>query len=131
MLYADMVDTGNPNFFKTFKGRYVLASTAPEAAFTTDVVMLSCTNDVQIIGDAALTDYAAGDVFATLPPECAPGTPVRVPVVVEEEVAVLAVEPSGSLSLVAVANGNTAFQTPFTGTLYTSGINFNISDRWY
>ena len=91
---------------------------ASSATFDKDVVMLSCTNDVQIIGDC--------DLAGTLPEECRPGKVVKVPVVAndgtEDRIAVLTVNLDGTITL------------PFdyeTGHVYFSGMNFNISDNWY
>jgi hypothetical protein len=128
---ADTPDKGNPNFFKTFKGRYEL-TVAPSGAEVDNVtVMLSSVNDVQVIGDFTLTDYTAKTVFATLPEECRPDKTVRIPVVigsttditVANMIDILTVEPNGEMSLWLDHDG--------TNKLYMSGINFNISDRWY
>lgn len=115
---------GNPNFWTTFKGRYTLVPAA-SATFDKDVVMLSCTNDVQIIGDCDLAAYTAGSAVATLPVECRPGKVVKVPVVVNDgtdRVVVMTVNIDGTMTL------------PFNysaATLFLSGFNFNISDNWY
>lgn len=116
---------GNPNFWTTFKGRYTLVP-GSSATFDKDVVMLSCTNDVQIIGDCDLAGYTAGSAVATLPEECRPRKVVKVPVAAndgtEDRIAVLTVNLDGTITL------------PFdyaTGYVYFSGMNFNISDQWY
>lgn len=116
---------GNPNFWTTFKGRYTLVA-APGATFDTDVVMLSCINNVQIIGDCDLVNYTANSPIATLPEECRPGKVVKVAVIAndgtEDRVATLTVAIDGTITL------------PFdyaTGHIYFSGLNFNISDNWY
>jgi hypothetical protein len=115
---------GNPNFWTTFKGRYTLVPAA-SATFDKDVVMLSCTNDVQIIGDCDLAAYTAGSAVATLPVECRPEKVVKVPVVVNDgtdRVVVMTVNIDGTMTL------------PFNysaATLFLSGFNFNISDNWY
>lgn len=119
-----MPDTGNPNFFKTFKGRYELV---PASGQTTDsnVVMLSCVNDVQFMGDFLLTNYVAGDAIATLPEECRPGKIVKVPVVFNDgadAIVVMTVNTDGTMTLPCDFA---------SATLYLSGINFNISDNWY
>ena len=114
-------EKGNPNVFTTFKGRYTLVASAGQVV-DTDVVMLSCTNDVQPIGDWTLTDYVQGATFATLPVECRPGKEVRAPVVVDDSIEILSVQTDGSMSLNA---------THDHGVVYLSGINFNISDKWY
>lgn len=121
---ADQADKGNPNVFTTFKGRYLLVASAGQVV-DTDVVMLSCTNDVQPIGDWTLTDYTANEPFAALPDECKPGKIVKVPVIVnngEDRIVVMTVKTDGAMTL------------PFdyaSATVYLSGINFNISDNWY
>lgn len=121
---ANPADKGNPNVFTTFKGRYLLVASAGQVV-DNDVVMLSCTNDVQPMGDWTLTDYTANNPFATLPDECKPGKILKVPVVVnngEDRIAVMTVNTDGTMTL------------PFdyvSATVYLSGINFNISDNWY
>ena len=115
---------GNPNFFKTFKGRYLLVASAGQVV-DTDIVMLSCTNDVQPIGDWTLTDYTANNPFATLPDECKPGKVVKVPVVVndgEDRIVVMTVNTDGAMTIPSDYS---------SATVYLSGINFNISDNWY
>lgn len=115
---------GNPNFFKTFKGRYLLVASAGQVV-DTDIVMLSCTNDVQPIGDWTLTDYTANTPFATLPDECKPGKVVKVPVVVndgEDRIVVMTVNTDGAMTIPSDYS---------SATVYLSAINFNISDNWY
>lgn len=121
---ADPADKGNPNVFTTFKGRYLLVASAGQVV-DTDVVMLSCTNDVQPIGDWTLTNYAANEAFCTLPIECRPEKVVKIPVAVNDgtdRLVIMTVNTDGTMTL------------PFdyaSATLYLSGINFNISDNWY
>lgn len=121
-----MVDTGNTNVFTTFKGRYLLMGDT-EHVVDTNVVMLSCTNDVQILGDFTLTDYIKESVIFTLPEECRPGKYVAVPVVLQNtsnySTDILLIAPNGDGSLVSDHSG--------TSFLMLSGVNFNISDRWY
>lgn len=114
-------DKGNPNFFRTFKGKFALVPSDTQTV-DTDAVMLSCTNDVQSIGDWTLVDYVAGAPFATLPEACRPGKEVRLPVVVDDVMDVLTVQTNGEMSLL---------HDHATGVLYLSGVNFNISDCWY
>lgn len=111
---------GNPNFFKTFKGAYVHAP-SPEAMFTSERVMLSCVNDVQFQGDCMIMNYTPGATLTTLPPECRPSTEVRVPVVVDTRLDVLAVQTNGIVSLNASTDG----------MVYLAGLSFNISMNWY
>lgn len=91
----------------------------------TDVVMLSCTNDVQPIGDWTLTDYTANSSFSTLPSECRPMKTLKIPVVVNDgidRIVVLTVNTDGTMTLPS---------DYASATVYLSGINFNISDNWY
>jgi hypothetical protein len=112
---------GNPNVFKTFKGRYEL--TPGVGTWDSVAVMLSCVNDVQIMGNCALDGYTAGATIATLPPECRPLTTLAVPVVSNFDLDVMFVEPSGALKLA------TGFTGP--GTIMLCGSSFNISHNWY
>ena len=124
MMANEPTGGGNPNFFKTFKGRYILVASAGQVV-DTDIVMLSCTNDVQPIGDWTLTDYTANNPFATLPDECKPGKLVKVPVVVndgEDRIVVMTVNTDGAMTIPS---------DYASATVYLSGINFNISDNWY
>ena len=124
MTMANLADKGNPNVFTTFKGRYLLVALSGQVA-DTDIVMLSCTNDVQPIGDWTLTDYTANEPVAALPVECRPKKIVKMPVVVNDgtdRIVVMTVNTDGTMTL------------PFdyaSATLFLSGINFNISDNWY
>lgn len=111
---------GNPNFFKTFKGAYLHAP-SPEAVFTSAKLMLSCVNDVQFMGDCMVMGYAPGAALTVLPPECRPPTEVRIPVVVDTKLDVLAVQTNGTVSLNATTDG----------MVYLSGVSFNISSNWY
>lgn len=112
---------GNPNVFKTFKGRYEL--TPGVGTWDSVAVMLSCVNDVQIMGNCALDGYTPGDTIATLPPECRPLTTLAAFVISNFEPDVMFVEPSGALKLA------TGFTGP--GTIMLCGSSFNISHNWY
>lgn len=111
---------GNPNFFKIFKGAYLHAP-SPEAIFTSAKLMLSCVNDVQFMGDCMVMGYTPGDALTVLPPECRPPTEVRIPVVVDTKLDVLAVQTNGTVSLNATTDG----------MVHLSGVSFNISSNWY
>ena len=107
--------------FKTFKGRYEL--TPGVGTWDSVAVMLSCVNDVQIMGNCTLDGYTPGDTIAALPPECRPTTTLAVPVISNFEPDVMFVEPSGALKLA------TGFTGP--GTIMLRGSSFNISHNWY
>ncbi len=68
---ANDVDTGNPNFPLNFKGRFIADASGVS---TSNVFMLTVTNDVQFTGDC--TSDADGLLW-TLPEECRPKNPVR------------------------------------------------------
>lgn len=103
-----MSDTGNPNFFKVFQGKYQLS--------TGEEVMLSCINTVQFMDDLAADD--AG-LLTVLPEECRPAQKVALPVVADGIVSVVEIDADGNVT-----------GTP--GKLhYMNGISFNISGRYY
>ena len=83
--------------------------------------MLSCVNDVQFQGDCMIMNYTPGATLTILPPECRPSTEVRVPVVVDTRLDVLAVQTNGVVSLNASTDG----------MVYLAGLSFNISMNWY
>lgn len=113
--------------FKTFKGRYELTPSTEEV-WDTNTVMLSCTNDVQIIGDAHFADgYTAGTACAVLPPEVRPAKGMGIPVSYHSDT-------YGTTTMVVVpSTGEVSFQDTFDRDVifFVSGINFNISDNWY
>ena len=130
-MLADPTGGGNPNFFKTFKGAFSHAP-SPEAMFTSDRVMLSCVNDVQFQGDCMIMNYTPGATLTILPPECRPSTEVRVPVVVDTRLDVLAVQTNGVVSL----NASTDRMAYMAGLSFNADIqaekgHFNISMNWY
>ena len=112
-------DLGDSNVFTTFQGKYHLIDNTQSV--TTDVVMLTCVNDVQILGDFYLQNYTDNNVIAVLPEECRPSTVIDFPAVFNSSIVVLEINPAGEIRM--MANGS--------GTLFTSAINFNISERWY
>lgn len=128
MLADEPTGGGNPNFFKTFKGKYSLAPSS-EGVLDAPTVMLSCTNDVQIIGDAHFADgYTAGTACAVLPEECRPAKEVGVPVSYHSGTSY------GITTMVVMpSTGEVSFQDTFTEDVmfFVSGINFNISGNWY
>lgn len=109
--------------FTTFKGMYNL--TPSGQTVDTTIVMLSCTNDVQPIGDWEFNDYKAHTVFGTLAKKCHPGKEIKVPIVAN----------NGTNDIITILNVNTSGEMSLpidlTGKVYLSGINFNISDNWY
>lgn len=123
---ADGVDTGNPNFFTTFKGKYSLEPN--ENVELAETVMLSCTNDVIFTGNATFVEAVeeGASLVCALPGECHPSSVVRVPVCFlggKSEMAMLQIDANGLVWLMRnVAAGD---------TLFLNGVSFNISGNWY
>lgn len=107
-----------------FKGKYQCVEGASTVMNTT-AVMLTSTNDVQIMGDAALDNYTAGDEVLTLPVECCPDRIVKIPVIVNDGT-------DRVVPFTIDTNGNCTLPYSYTSAdVYLSGVNFNVSDRWY
>lgn len=109
-----MASTGNPNLFKTFKGRYKLTTLDSSDKY----VMLSCTNDV-IIMDNFTSD--ANKILFYLPPEV---RPLNEKIVMAcrnaSTFSYIVFEPSGK---VRVGTANILY--------HTKGLSFNISANFY
>lgn len=100
-------DTGNPNFFKTFLGRF--EADLPDGGKT--AVMLTAMNEVCMMQD--LTADADG-LLMTLPEQCRPKNPVRFACVVETKPAretVVVAKQVGSTKG-SVKSGETPFYWP-------------------
>lgn len=120
-----MPETGNKNVFTTFKGKYELTMFTNQTTDNT-AIMLSCTNDVQFLGNVVLSGYLLGDPFATVAEECRPNKAVIIPVVLstETETTVITMQCDiyGQLSLDIDVD---------SGVLHLNGVSFHISDCWY
>lgn len=103
-------DLGNPNFFKTFLGRFEAA--LPDGGKTP--VMLTAMNEVCMMQD--LTADADG-LLMTLPEQCRPKNPVRFSCVVEKPVSRETVTVARQIGTVegAVKTGFRNFYSPRTG----------------
>lgn len=108
-------DTGNPNVFTTFKGRYQV-TVADGASYDSTAVMLSCVNDVIFMGNASSNQDG---LIMTLPPDCTPNENVTVPCGSGDGVLLLTVGADGSIS----GQPNTMY--------HSNGISFNISGNFY
>ena len=100
-------DTGNPNFFKTFLGRF--EADLPDGGKT--AVMLTAMNEVCLMQD--LTADSDG-LLMTLPEQCRPKNPVRFACVVESKGAretVVVAKQVGSTKG-SVKSGETPFYWP-------------------
>ena len=103
-------DLGNPNFFKTFLGRF--EAELPDGGKTP--VMLTATNQVCMMQDLTAD---AGGLLMTLPEQCRPKNPVRLPCVVEKPVSRETVTVARQVGTVegAVKTGFRDFHSPRTG----------------
>lgn len=103
-------DLGNPNFFKTFLGRF--EAVLPDGGKTP--VMLTAMNEVCMMQD--LTADADG-LLMTLPEQCRPKNPVRFACVVEKPVSQETVTVARQIGTVegAVRIGYRNFYSPRTG----------------
>lgn len=114
-------DTGNPNVFTIFQGKYGITP-AEGCALANDSAMLTTMCIVEIMGDAELTAYVDGSVFATLHEECWPESEVHMPVYFNDTLVKLIIATSGEMSL-SGASGD--------GTVHLEGLCFSNCDRWY
>lgn len=103
-------DLGNPNFFKTFLGRF--EAVLPDGGKTP--VMLTAMNEVCLMQD--LTADSEG-LLMTLPEQCRPKNPVRFACVVEKPVSRETVTVARQIGTVegAVKTGFKNFYSPRTG----------------
>lgn len=103
-------DLGNPNFFKTFLGRF--EAVLPDGGKTP--VMLTAMNEVCLMQD--LTADSEG-LLMTLPEQCRPKNPVRFACVVEKPVSRETVTVARQIGTVegAVKTGFRNFYSPRTG----------------
>ena len=118
-------DTGDPNVFTIYKGRYSV--TAPDGvSIDNTAVMLTETNDVHLLGSALANGYAGGAIMV-LPEECRPTASTAFPIVLNQndttfEVATCVVGEDGSLTV----------KTQLTDFLaMTRGVTFNIGGNFY
>lgn len=121
-----MADTGNPNVYTTFQGRYSV--TVPTGTTTSNLfVMLSNVNDVQFMGDFQRSGYIANSVLLTLPTECRPSAETWFICTVTETL--------GTVTDIAkiINDGTVRLQSAHIGavTVRLRGTSFNISDNFY
>ena len=108
-----MAELGNPNFFKTFKGKYQV----PDANNTNHTVMLSCTNDVIF-----LDNYTANSnrLLCTLPTDLRPNA----------NIIIYCRYNSGNGYITINSNGQVQASTA-SREFYMRGLSFNISSNFY
>lgn len=123
---ADGVDTGNPNFFNTYKGRYEV-ELAENASSTSSIVMETCVNDVQFCGNFTFSgSYTIGDVIFTLPESLIPITPIYLPIPVQ-------IITGGSIGFLVINNDGRvwASQSYDSPTFRLRGLSFNLACNFY
>lgn len=120
-----MPDAGNPNFFTTFKGRYT-ATPASGVTAGSNVVMLSCVNDVIFCGNYQVQSCTQGQTLLTLPVECRPVDSIILPISVygdATEVVSASISTAGTISL------DLTYPKPLK--VFFKGWSFNISPNFY
>lgn len=93
-----MADNGDPRFAAPiWEGRYEVTP-AEGVTLSSTTVMLTKANQCQLCGDAE--GVTAGEVFATLPPECRPGKRLQLPVCTDASGSnTVSLEGTGTVSL--------------------------------
>lgn len=112
-----MPETGNPNVYTIFKGKYAL-TLEDGVSSTNNVLMLTMVDVVQFLGD--YTTGASG-VVGTVPEECRPVAETYVPCYDAT---------TGAVSFVRVMKDGTVMGNP-TSELKLRGCNYNISGNHY
>lgn len=121
-----MAQTGNPNVYTIYAGKYTV-SLGKNATMENTTVMLTQTNEVIIMGNCEVAAYAEGALILDLPEQCCPPMMFTIPVYHEDatgayEIVPLEIHPNGEISCpVALTDG----------ALYTGGRSFNIGGKWY
>lgn len=109
-----MPDLGNPNFFKTFEGKYQFQG----ADGNTYTIMKSCTNDV-IFMDNIKSD--ANRLIGTLPPELTPNKLITAAVWIgSHEVNWMDIQTDGKI-----------YGKYANSFYYLNGWSFNLSGNYY
>lgn len=124
-----MADKGNPNFATNFKGRYVVAP-REGVQLSNPVIMLTITNDAQILGSFKAESFKARQTFLAepLPEILRPAVDIHIPCVFQDS--------SGEWETIAVtvcADGNMFTQQNLTlpTTIFTAGVVYNTSNKYY
>ena len=84
--------------------------------------ILTLDNLVTLMGNVTITNYVANSEFALLPSPMRSIEETRIPVCLDNEVVVMTISTSGSMSL---------SQDVVSGTLYLNGVTFNCCGQYY
>ena len=121
-----MAQTGNPNVYTIFAGKYNL-SLGEGVTMENTSVMLTQTNEVIFMGNCEVVAYTEGENILDLPEQCYPPLMFTLPVYHKDGAGAYQIVP-----LEIYPNGDIACPVALTdGTLYTGGRSFNIGGKWY
>lgn len=124
-----MADTGNPNFATNFKGRYVI-SPREGVELTNPVIMLTIANDAQVLGSFTADSFAARESVLSepLPEILRPAVDIHIPCVFQDSLGEWE-----TVALTVSADGGifTQQNLPLKTTLFTAGLVYNTSNRYY
>lgn len=149
-------DTGNPNAFTTFRGKFDLTINEGVTAVKSYVV-LSCTNNVTFLSAFTTTDYNTPEALFTLPAKCTPNNLTIIPIVLYCEYSVALpidytnnaiqiytaddglkiplAQTQGYTTGILIINtdGQAYLADSYKGdiTLYLNGVNYNVSSNYY
>lgn len=121
-----MAQTGNPNVYTIYAGKYNV-SLGDGVTMENTSVMLTQTNEVIFMGNCEVVAYTEGEPILELPEQCYPPLTFTIPVYHKDGAGVYEMVP-----LEIYPNGDISCPVALTdGKLYTGGRSFNISGKWY
>ena len=120
------IDSGNPNVFTLYKGKYEMDFVEGVSSSDDPTVMLTANDIVCLLRDIELQTYTAGSRIATMPDACRPAADVILPVAVSvgenRTVELLTVEDDGMMSLAKDVQG---------AIVEVAGLTYNIGAKFY
>ena len=120
------IDTGNPNVFTLYKGKYEMDFVEGVSSSDDPSVMLTSNDIVCFLRDIELQTYTAGSRIATMPDACRPAADVILPVAVSvgenRTIELLTVEDDGMMSLAKDVQG---------AIVEVAGLTYNIGAKFY
>ena len=121
-----MAQTGNPNVYTIFAGKYDV-SLGEGVTMGNTSVMLTQTNEVIFMGNCEVAAYTEGELILDLPEQCYPPMMFTIPVYHKGHDGLYGIVP-----LEIHPNGHVSCPVALTdGALYTGGRSFNIGGKWY
>ena len=125
-------DTGNPNFFKIFKGFNKMTDVNANLTVDNTTVLVTAMNDVVILTNFVTnSSISSGSTLFKLPAACRPKNTTNyiVPMKSNSSYSYCTIE-VGSDGVVKTRKSLSGSSST-TITLYLDGFSFNISHRWY